>query len=172
MPAPKSKQADAVKSERRLLDASDPVLEILKAAVDAPRAALTGVHTEYEKTYTEQTAALTAGDNWKKLKADQQKQILADEGIDGLPALDVGSGADLIHTLEQTASPAWKTETDALPQQFARAAMAAAKLVEPKTQCVHLSSGALKTEQDVRAWLADTEKDLMATMKDGPIVVS
>ena len=38
------KQADAVKSERRLLDASDPVPDIRKAAVDALRAAVTAAH--------------------------------------------------------------------------------------------------------------------------------
>jgi len=166
------KQADAVKSERRLLDASDPIPDIRKAAVDALRAAVTAAHAEYKKTYSEQMAALTTSDNWKKLKADQHKQILADEGIDGLPVLSVGSEAHLIRTMEQTALPAWKTRTDALPQQFARAAMAAAKLVEPKTQRVHLSSGTLKTEQEVKTWLADTEKDLLAKLKNGPVIVS
>ena len=165
-------QTEAVKSERRLLDASDPVPDIRKAAVDALRAAVTAAHAEYEKTYTEQMAALTAGDNWKNLKADQQEPILAAEGIDALPALAVGSEADLIRTLEQTRLPAWKTRTDALPQQFARAAIAAAKLLEPKTQRVHLTSGTLKTEQEVKAWLAGTEKDLLARLKDGPIVIS
>ncbi|MFH0901303.1 MAG: BREX system P-loop protein BrxC, partial [Pseudomonadota bacterium] len=166
------KQADAVNSERRLLDASDPVPDIRKAAVSALRAAVTAAHTEYENTHNEQMAALTAGDNWKKLMADQRKQILADEGIGDLPALAVGSEADLIRTLEQTALAAWKTKTDALPQQFARVAMAAAKLLEPKTQRVHLSSSTLKTEEEVKTWLAGTEKDLLARLKDGPIVVS
>jgi hypothetical protein len=166
------KQGNAVRSERRLLDASDPVPDIRKAAVDALRASVTAAHAGYEATYSEQMAALTASDNWKKLKPEQRKQILADEGIDGLPALAVGSEADLIRTLEQTALPAWKTKTDALPQQFARAALAAAKLLEPKTQRVHLSSGTLKTEQDVKVWLAGTEKDLLAKLKNGPVVIS
>jgi len=166
------RQAEAVKSERRLLDPSDPVPDICKAAVGALRAAVTAAHAEFEKTYTEQMAALTASDNWKKLKADQQKQILAAEDIADVPSLAVGSEADLIRTLEQTALPAWKTKTDALPQQFARAAIAAAKLLEPKTQRVRLSSGTLKTEQDVKTWLTATEKDLLAKLKDGPIVIS
>ncbi|HUT94085.1 MAG TPA: BREX system P-loop protein BrxC [Thermoguttaceae bacterium] len=165
-------QADAVKSERRLLDASDPVPDIRKVAADALRAAVTAAHGEYERTYNEQMAALCASDNWKKLKADQRNQILADEGIDELPALSVGSEGDLIRSLEQTALPAWKTRTDALPQQFARAAMAAAKLLEPKTQRVHLTSGTLKTEQEVKAWLAGTEKDLLGKLKEGPVVIS
>ncbi len=165
-------QAEAVKSERRLLDASDPVPDICKAAVDALRAAVTAAHAEYEKTYKEQMAALTASDNWKKLKAEQRQAILIAEGIDALPALAVGSEADLIRTLEAVPLSAWKTRTDALVQQFARAAIAAARLLEPKTQRVHLTSGTLKTEQDVKGWLAGTEKDLLANLKNGPVVIS
>ena len=125
-------QADAVKSERRLLDSSDPVPDIRKAAVDALRAAVTAAHAEYEKTYNEQMTALTGSDNWRKLNADQQRQILVDEGIDALPSLAVGSETDLLRTLEQTALPAWKTRTDALPQQFDRAAIAAASCSSPR----------------------------------------
>jgi hypothetical protein len=165
-------QADAVKSERRLLDASDPVPDIRKAAVDALRAAATAAHGEYEKTYNEQMIALTDSDNWKKLTAEQQKRILIDEGIDALPTLSVGTEADLIRGLEQTPLPAWKTRADALPQQFARAAMAAARLLEPKTQRVHLTSGTLKTEQEVTVWLAETEKDILVKLKNGPVVIS
>lgn len=166
------KQAEAVKSERRLLDASDPVPDIRKAAVDSLRTAVTAAHGEYERTYNEQMAALTASDYWQKLTADHRKQILAREGIGELPAVSVGSETDLIRSLEQTPLSAWKTKTDALPQQFARAAVAAAKLLEPKTQRVHLTSGTLRTEQEVKAWLAGTEEDLLAKLNHGPVVIS
>jgi len=166
------KQEEAVRTERRLLDASDPVPDIRKAAVDALRTAVTAAHGEYERTYNEQMATLTASENWKKLKEAQQKQLLAAEGLADVAALSVGSEADLIRTLEQTPLPAWRTRTDALTQQFARAAIAAAKLLEPKTQHVHLASGTLKSEQEVKAWLAGTEKDLLAKLKNGPVVIS
>ncbi len=165
-------QAEAVKSERRLLDASDPVPDIRKAAVDALRAAVTVAHAECEKTYYEQMASLTAGESWKKLEAEQQKQILTDEGIDALPALTIGAEADLIRTLEQTALPAWKIKTDALLQQFARVAMVAAKLLEPKTQHVRLTSGTLSTKNEVSEWLAETERKLLEKLNDGPIVIA
>ena len=84
----------------------------------------------------------------------------------------VGTEADLVRTLDQTPLPTWKTKTDALPQQFSRAAMAAVKLLEPKAQRVHLISGTLKTEQEVKAWLAGAEKDLLAKLKNGPVVIS
>ena len=35
-----------------------------------------------------------------------------------------------------------------------------------------LTSGTLKTEQEVKAWLAGAEKDLLAKLKDGPVVIS
>lgn len=165
-------QAEAVKSERRLLDAGDPVPDIRRAVVDALRAAVIAAHAEYEKSYNELMVTLTESDNWKKLKADQQNQLLADEGLDALPALAVGSEADLTRTLEAVPLPAWKTRTDALPQQFARAAIAAAKLVEPRTQRVHLTSGTLKTEEEAKVWLAGAEKDLLAKLKTGPIIIS
>ncbi len=165
-------QAEAVKSERRLLEKSDPVPDIRKAVVDTLREAVTAAYTEYERIYNEQMAILTASENWKKLTPDQQIKILTDEGIDSLPALAIGSEDDLIRSLEQTSLSAWKTKTDALPQQFARAAIAAAKLLEPKTQHIHLTSGTLKTEQEVKDWLVGTEKLLLAKLTDGPIIIS
>ena len=123
-------------------------------------------------TYNEAMAILTASENWKRLKNDQRERILVEECIDKLPVLSVGSEADLIRSLEQIPLPTWKTKTDALPQQFARAAIAAAKLLEPKTQRVHLTSGTLKSEQDVKEWLSNTEKDLLEKLKSGPVVVS
>ena len=60
----------------------------------------------------------------------------------------------------------------ALPQQFVRAALAAANLLGPNTQRVHLSSGTLKTEQEVKSWLANTEKNLLPKLKDGPVVIA
>ena len=165
-------QGEAVKSERRLLDPSDPVPDIRKAAVDSLRAALTAAHAEYERTYKEQMAVLAASDSWKSLDADEQARILVNESIDALPKLEVSTEAELIRTLDQTPLPAWKTKTDALAQQFARAAIAAAKLLEPKTQRVHLTSGTLRSQEEVKTWVAATERDLLKKLNNGPIVIS
>lgn len=165
------RQAEAVKTERRLLDASDPGPDIRKTAVDALRTAVTSAYGEYERTHREQMATLTASDNWKKLKPAQQKQILAVEGIDDIPALAVGSEADLIRTLEQTPLPAWQTRTDALIQQFARAAIAAAKLLEPKVQRITLPSATLRNANELKAWLDEVEKQIREKLKDGPVIV-
>ena len=47
----------------------------------------------------------------------------------------------------------------------------AARLLEPRVQTVRLSSGTLKTEDDVQNWLKEQETHLLAKLKDGPIVI-
>jgi len=165
-------QAEAVKSERRLLDPSDPVPDIRKSAAHKLRAAVTAAHGEYEKAFKAQLAALTGSEVWKKLQGDQQTKILTDEDIVEIGALAISSEADLVRSLEQTSLPTWKIQTDALAQRFARAAIAAAKLLEPKIQHMHLTSDTLKTEQDVKNWLAGAENELLQKIKTGPVVVS
>ena len=164
-------QADAVKNERRLLDENDPIPEIQKKAAKTLRSALKKAHDALEKRYELEMKNLTVSENWQKLQPEQQQKILSDEGIAGIPALSVGDDKALLRTLEETPLPIWKTKLDALPQQFANAAIAAAQLLEPKTQNVHLKSNTLKTEQDVKGWLAGTEKDLLAKLNNGPIMI-
>lgn len=167
-----NRQARAVRDERRLLEPTDPVPDIRKTAVAVLRKAVTTVHSAFCQMYKEQMAALEANANWQKLSDEQQRQILEAEGIDTAPSLSVGSEAELLRTLEQTSLPSWKIKTDALPQQFIKAALQAAKLLEPKTQQVRLTSPTLKTEEDIKAWLAQTEVELIEKLQDGPIVIA
>ena len=60
---------------------------------------------------------------------------------------------------------------DALPERFRQVALAAARLLEPKTQRVSLSSGTLKTPEDVKAWLGEAETELLGKLKKGPVVI-
>jgi hypothetical protein len=59
-----------------------------------------------------------------------------------------------------------------LPQQFVNAALAAAKLLEPTTQHVHLTSSTLKTAEEVKAWIKVTEQELLTKVKAGPVVIN
>ena len=89
-----------------------------------------------------------------------------------IPPLSRGDEYSLLRILEETSLPNWKTKIDALPQQFSNAAFAAAMLLEPKTQNIKLTSGTLKTEDDIKSWVKDVENDLLTKIKDSPIVIS
>ena len=167
-----NKQADAVRDERRLLDETDPIPAIHKDAVTALRAAVKKAHDDLKTVYDLEMAALAKNDNWNMISPEQQEDILDTEGIAEIPSLSIGDDENLIRTLEETPLTGWKTKIDALPQQFSNAVLAAAKLLEPETQTVKLTSGTLKTEDDVRNWIVDVEENLLDKIQDGPIVIS
>jgi hypothetical protein len=167
-----TQQAEAVCDERRLLDPTDLVPNIRKAATDLLRSAVTTAHHTFEQVYAHHMSALEASHHWQTLLDEQRRQILTTEGVAAVPHLAVGNEADLLRVLEQTPLPNWKIKTDALPHQFATAALAAAKLLEPKTQHVHLSSPPLTSIDDIKAWLLQTEEQLVMRLADGPIVIA
>ena len=167
-----NQQANAVKEERRLLDKTDPVPAIHKEAIKALRLAVKKAYDDFKTVYDREMASLKSNDNWLNITPDQKQDILDTEGVADISPLSIGDDSSLICTLEETPLTNWKTKIDALPQQFRNSALAAAKLLEPETQTVKLTSGTLKTEDDVRNWIADVEERLLDKIQEGPIVIS
>ena len=162
----------SIRDDRRLLDSTDHVTPLKKKAASALRTAVNTVHKGYSNFHASETKALEINDSWQKISADQRDQILREEGIADVTSISVGSDEDLIRTLDAIPLDSWRDKTDALPNRFANAAMKAARLLEPKTQRVHLSSGTLHSEAEVKAWIASQEDDLLVKIKEGPIVVA
>lgn len=166
------KQADAVLNDRRLIEPSDPVPSIHKVAAKHLREAVSLAFSQYSAVFKQQTAELEANENWRALKPAQQQKLLDEAGISALPKLDVGDDTALLQCLESCPLDSWKIKTTAVPQQFIQALLAAAKVLEPKTQQVRLTSPTLKTAEDVKRWVAEKEKGLLAHIKKGPVVIS
>lgn len=164
--------ATSVCDERRLLDATDHVTPLKKKATSALRTAINTAHKTHVDRHTREMTALTANDSWKKITDAQRHQILDDEGIALAPSINVGSDEELLRTLDSAPLGSWRDKTDALPSRFANAAMKAARLLEPKTQRVHLTSGTLHSEADVKAWIAKQETILIETVRKGPVVIA
>lgn len=164
--------ASAIQEKRLLLDGTDRVAPLVKKAAGALRSAVVEAHRSYGESHASQMQTLEANRAWQQITDEQRRRIILEEGIASLPAIRTGSDEELITELDRTSLVAWRDKTDALPNRFANAAMRAAKLLEPKTQRVHLSSGMLKTEADVRAWLGEQESALIEQLKDGPIVIA
>jgi len=121
---------------------------------------------------TPEKQVLDESPNWQKTKKADQDRLLREAGIAPVGELSIGDDALLITALGQRSLPVWAAMADALPERFRQAALAAAKLLEPKTQSVKLTSGTLKTPEDVKAWVGDTETELLAKLRQGPIVIN
>jgi len=164
--------ADGIRDDRMLLDQTDHVKPLLKDATDALRAAVKSAHDDFKSRHAEELRSLEAQDAWQKLDESQRDQILREQGLADVPSISVGSREELLATLDTTPISAWKDKIDALQTRFANAAARAAKLLEPKVQRMHLTSGTLRSEEDVKKWLAEQEGSLIAKLKDGPIVIN
>ncbi|KFN38332.1 hypothetical protein KN63_04385 [Smithella sp. F21] len=102
----------------------------------------------------------------------QREQILSSVGLAKVSKGNVGNDDQVLESLNRLSLEAWKTKTAALPQQFADARKQADKLLEPKTQHVSLSSGTLRTKEDIDSWIDDTRDELLAKIKKGPVVIT
>ena len=165
-------QADAIRDERRLLEESDPVPAIHKKVVSLLRGAVKKGHSAAAATYADEIEALEANENWKKLKKADHEQLLAEAGLKEFAVPEMGTDEELLGSLDACSLPVWASKADALPEQFRKVALAAARLLEPRTQSVHLRSGTLSSAEEVKTWLTETEADLIAKLKKGPIVIT
>jgi hypothetical protein len=157
---------------RLLLDAADHVPPLVKQCAQALRTAVAGAHQAYAAQHGELRASLESSDSWQKITESQRSGILDEEGITSVPSLQIGSDDQLIQTLQRTPVAWWYDKTDALPTRFQNAASKAVKLLEPKIQQVRLSSGTLRTDDEVRTWLAAQENTLIERLKKGPLVIA
>jgi len=165
-------QVSAIEQDRRLLAPTDPVSDLVKATVDGLRTALIEAETNYNKMYDQEMSTLKVAESWKKITETQRTQILSSIGLTKVSKGSVGNEDEVLAPLNRLSLEAWKTRTAALPQQFAEARKKADKLLEPTTQHISLSSGTLRTEADIEAWVEEARDELLAKLKDGPIVIA
>lgn len=165
-------EADAITSARSILATPDAIPSLVKTVSNHLRASLTAAHQKLVETYTAEEQKLNASSSWKSLTGSQRAELLAAESLSAPAVLNIGEEKALLDTLDRAPLSTWRTRADALIQQFARVGIAAAKLLEPKVQQLHLSSGTLKTEADVKQWLSEQEAELLIQLKSGPIVIS
>ncbi len=116
--------------------------------------------------------ALEENPNWQAIKQVDRQRLLTEGRLKTPGELSIGDDAGLIKSLRDRSLPVWATTAEALPERFRQATLAAAKLLEPKTERVRLTSGTLKSPEDVKAWLAATETVVLGKLKKGPIVIN
>jgi hypothetical protein len=163
--------ADGIRDGRLLLDGSDHATPLAKKGAAALRTAVTTAHKQFCDAHASQLKNLQESDSWQKIAEADRDRILREEGLRDVPTIAVGTDEELLATLDATPLGAWRDKADALSARFANAATKAATLLEPKTQRVHLASGTLKTEDDVRQWISQTEQELLNKLSTGPVVI-
>ena len=165
-------QIAAIAANRSLLDATDPVPDLIKALADALRTALAEAEKHYAEVFDEESTRLESAESWQKIEQSDRDRILKGLNIAKATKGATGTEQEVLESLERISLEAWRTRTAALPQFFTEARVQVDKLVEPKTHHVKLGSATLRTPEEVKAWVVKTEQELLEQLKQGPIVVS
>lgn len=164
-------EVEAIRSDRSLLEDTDYVLPLRKKLEEALRDAVTQAHARCEDVFQRESEALTNSEAWQQLEQERRLEISRANRIELIEPLDVGDEESLLEALSVRDLEGWDELAAALPTRFARARAEAARAHEPKAQTVSLRSETLRTEEDVKDWIEETEAELLRRLSDGPIVI-
>jgi hypothetical protein len=164
-------QAEAIRTNRLLLEATDPVAPIRTALADILRNALNKAQENHEKGYSDAMGVLNASTTWQKLPPSDQARILGEVALVAPSKPEVGSDTALVAALDLKNLDARKTEAEAVPNRVTNALNKAAQLLEPKVQFVPVEKIVLRNESDVDNWLAGERTKLLDALKVGPVQV-
>ena len=165
-------QIDAIATNRSLLDATDPAPDLARTVADALRCAIAEAASKHDEAYTAHWTRLEGAESWQRIAQADRDAILRQARIEQADIGATGTEQEVLDSLNRTSLDGWRTRTAALPQLFAEARAQADKLMEPEVRHVKLDSATLRTEEDVRAWTAKTERSLIEQVKQGPIVIN
>jgi hypothetical protein len=164
-------QYEAILSNRSLLADPDPIEPQIKSVTDKLRNAITILSDQFNSEYQLLKDQLEENANWQKLTLSQQQLILDNCEINEPDAIAVNTVDELIDNLEACSIKHWNDRIQAQSNKFNSASMDAAKLLEPKVQIIKLPHRTLKTEADIKDWLAEVEQQMLKDLQNGPLVV-
>jgi hypothetical protein len=164
-------QAEAIRTERRLLDEPDLVAPLDRQVANALRTDALVAHRRWRSVLDHEAALLEEADAWQRLPESDRDQLRSEFRLTPLGEPTLANEDDLIGELTARPLASRPERIEALPTRFAQALERAARLLEPSVHSVKLSSGTLRTDKDIAAWLQQVERRLLEELSKGPIVV-
>ena len=174
IPAAKSQldQIEAIRSQRLLLEASDPANGARQALAGLLRDAVQKGQTAHEAAFAAANTTLAANSVWAKLQPADQNSIKAAVGLVAPATPDVSTDEALADTLDRKPLTSIQAEIDAIAGRINHAIERAARLLEPKVQTVTLERSTLRDSSEVEAWVDRQKATLLAKIANGPVLVN
>ena len=165
-------QIDAIRSNRLLLDPSDPTNAIRVALASLLRSAVQKAHTAHNQAFESAMAALATNSVWAKVPSAEQENIKTAVGLRAPAKPEVTNDDALANHLERQPLANTQAEIDAIAGRVALAIERAAKFLEPKVQTVLLERSTLRDLEEVEAWIGRQRTRLVEAVGRGPVLVS
>jgi hypothetical protein len=165
-------QVEAIRSQRLLLEALDPVNSARQSLAGLLRDAVHKGHVVHEKAFADAFAALAANAVWAKLTAADQNSIKAAVGLTPPAKPNVTTDEALADALDRKPLSSAQAEIDAIAGRVNQAIERAARLLEPKVQTVTLERATLRDAAEVDAWIERQKATLLEKLANGPVLVN
>ena len=162
---------EAVRTNRSLLENPDPVVPVAKEMGADLRSELAASAAQYAEALEAGRQQLEADATWQKLPPEKRQTLLNSVGVLGRPLPPSGTDEELVAALTQCPLATWRSHTDALPAQFAKAHAAAVKELEPKARRIVLPSAIIRNGTDLEQWLGQVRGTVEAGLNDGPVIL-
>jgi hypothetical protein len=165
-------QVEAIRSQRLLLETSDPVNTVRQSLAGLLRDAVQKGHAAHEKAFADAVVALAANAVWAKLTAADQDSIKAAVGLAPPAKPNVTTDEALADALDRKPLSSAQAEIDAIAGRVNQAIERAARLLEPKVQTVTLERATLRDAAEVDAWIERQKTTLLEKLANGPVLVN
>ena len=165
-------EIEAVKSQRLLLESSDPASGIRRSLAGILRKSLQESFAAHESAYEDAIKTLDANEVWKEVPATDQSAIKETVGLRAPTKPEVSNDEALAGHLDRTSLSSAQAEIDAIPGRVAQAIERAAKLLEPNVQTIVLERSTLRDAAEVEAWAERQRTTLLDAVANGPVLVS
>ena len=164
-------EIDAICANRSLLEDTDHVAPLRSKVATALRAAVTEQYDKQREAYAAGMKTLEADASWKALNSSDRDLILSHVGLRAPAELSIKSDDDLVVELDRQSLSARADAVAAVPERVARALEEAARKLKPKAKRITLRAATLETEEEVKAWLSESEQKLLDAVKQGPVII-
>lgn len=165
-------ERQAIVDNRSLLADPNPITPLINRAITELRQAIVHHQTQYQEEYDKYLSELEADEQWKKLKPEEQNDILADERIAAMPSLKLAKNSDVMDSLGNCSLSQWQDRTASLASKFERARTEAVRRCQPKVQVLYAQRKVIHSEEDLSQWLTEMEQKIRERLADGPVSMS
>ena len=165
-------QIEAIRSQRILLEKSDPASAIRIALAGLLRDAVQKGCADYERAFNAAMVSLGGNSDWVRVAPVDQEAIKTAVGLGAPSKPDITNDDALLRHLDQKPLSNIQAEIDAIAGRVALAIERAARLLEPKVRTVMLERSTLRDAAEVEAWIERQTATLIEAVRHGPVLVN
>ncbi len=167
-----SREVEAVRTGRMLLDPGDPANAIRASLAGTLRSALNAANEAWASAHEAGARQLDESETWKKLEPAVRQEILDQVRFKAPPEEDLSSDDALIECLDRQPLSARRAEAAAVPNRVQQALVEAARKLEPEIQTVHIDRSTIRSEDELNEWLEGQAANIRKALKKGPVLLS